>query len=106
MNLYVGNLDYSVKDSQITAMFSEFGTVDSVKLITDKFTGRSKGFAFVEMSNDDEAREAINQLNQKQSTTETFLYLKLNHQKRERPPFGGGGGKSRQKAFRQRWSER
>ena len=96
MNLYVGNLDYSVKDSQITAMFSEFGTVDSVKLITDKFTGRSKGFAFVEMSNDDEAREAINQLNQKAINDRNISVSEAQPpEKRERPPFGGGGGGNR-----------
>ncbi|HOJ91018.1 MAG TPA: RNA-binding protein [Saprospiraceae bacterium] len=96
MNLYVGNLDYAVKESQITAMFSEFGAVSSVKLITDKFTGRSKGFAFVEMSNDDEAREAINQLNQKAINDRNISVSEAQPpEKRERPPFGGGGGGNR-----------
>jgi RNA recognition motif-containing protein len=65
MNLYVGNLDYTVKEAQLQAMFSEFGEVSSVKVITDKMSGKSKGFAFVEMPNDDEANEAIKNLNQK-----------------------------------------
>jgi RNA recognition motif-containing protein len=65
MNLYVGNLDYSVKEAQLQAMFSEFGEVSSVKIITDKMSGKSKGFAFVEMPNDDEAKEAITNLDQK-----------------------------------------
>lgn len=65
MNLYIGNLDYSVKDEQLEEMFGEFGEVTSAKVITDKFTGRSKGFAFVEMSNDEEADNAIEALNGK-----------------------------------------
>lgn len=66
MNLYVGNLDYTVKEPQLEALFSEFGEVASVKIITDKMTGKSKGFGFVEMPNDDEAQEAIANLNQKE----------------------------------------
>jgi len=65
MNLYVGNLDYTVKEAQLQAMFSEFGEVSSVKIITDKMSGKSKGFAFVEMPNDEEAKEAITNLDQK-----------------------------------------
>lgn len=65
MNLYVGNLDYSVKEAQLQTMFSEFGEVSSIKIITDKMSGKSKGFAFVEMPNDDEAKEAIANLDQK-----------------------------------------
>jgi len=65
MNLYIGNLDYSVKEEQLEEMFSEFGEVTLVKIVTDKFTGRSKGFGFVEMSNDEEANNAIEALNGK-----------------------------------------
>jgi len=61
--LYVGNLPYSVTDESLTAKFEECGTVDSVKIITDRDTGRSKGFGFVEMSNDEEAQAAIEKLN-------------------------------------------
>jgi RNA recognition motif-containing protein len=57
--LYVGNLPYSATDDVLAGIFSECGTVDSAKIITDRETGRSKGFGFVEMSNDDEAAEAI-----------------------------------------------
>ena len=63
MNIYVGNLDYKVNESDLESLFSEYGTVSSVKIITDKYSGRSKGFGFVEMENDDEARKAITELN-------------------------------------------
>jgi RNA recognition motif-containing protein len=63
MNIYLGNVDFKVKEEQLTDLFAEYGEVKSVKVITDKLTGRSKGFAFVEMPNDDEAKEAISNLN-------------------------------------------
>jgi len=62
MNIYVGNLNYSVKEEELNELFSEYGEVVSVKLIKDRETGRAKGFAFVEMSNDDEATKAIENL--------------------------------------------
>ena len=65
MNLYIGNLDYSIKEEQLRELFEELGEVSSVKVITDKFTGRSKGFGFIEMPNDSEAEQAIASLNKK-----------------------------------------
>jgi len=61
--LYVGNLPYSVDDAKLAEVFSAVGTVDSATVISDKFSGRSKGFGFVEFSNDDEAQAAIDKLN-------------------------------------------
>jgi RNA recognition motif-containing protein len=61
--LYVGNLSYSVDEDALRKMFSQAGTVESVKVITDRDTGRSRGFAFVEMASDEEATDAINKLN-------------------------------------------
>ena len=61
--LYVGNLAYSVTESSLSTKFSEFGTVESINLITDRDTGRSKGFGFVEMSSEAEAKAAIAELN-------------------------------------------
>jgi RNA recognition motif-containing protein len=61
--LYVGNLPYSATDSSLSETFSQCGTVDSARVIMDRETGRSKGFAFVEMSTDSEAQKAISQLN-------------------------------------------
>lgn len=63
MNMYIGNLPYNVSEEELREMFSEFGVVDSIKLITDKFSGQSKGFGFIEMSNNSEADQAIKALN-------------------------------------------
>ena len=63
MNIYVGNLDYKVNESDLEKLFSEYGAVSSVKIITDKYNGRSKGFGFVEMENNDEAKKAVAGLN-------------------------------------------
>jgi RNA recognition motif-containing protein len=63
--LYVGNLNYNVVDNQLTELFAQAGTVVSAKVITDRATSRSKGFGFVEMSSDEEAKKAIELLNEK-----------------------------------------
>ncbi len=63
MNIYVGNLPYSVTEDDLRNMFGEFGEVSSVNIINDQYTGQSKGFGFVEMSNEQEAEEAISKLN-------------------------------------------
>lgn len=63
MNLYIGNLNYAVKENELLELFSQVGEVSSAKIITDKFTGRSRGFGFVEMPNADEAKKAIEQFN-------------------------------------------
>lgn len=66
MNIYVGNLDYKLSEDDISNAFSKFGAVSSVNIITDKYSGRSKGFGFVVMDNDDEAKQAIEGLNETQ----------------------------------------
>ena len=63
MNMYIGNLSYRVKEADLRQVMEEYGTVDSVKLIIDRETRKSKGFAFVEMPNDDEAKNVISELN-------------------------------------------
>jgi RNA recognition motif-containing protein len=63
MNIYVGNLDYEVSKSDLEQVFEEYGTVSSTNIIIDKFSGRSKGFGFVTMENNDEASKAIKELN-------------------------------------------
>ena len=66
MNIYVGNLSFKLNDMELRRIFEEYGEVLSVKIITDKYTGRSKGFAFIEMSNDREGQIAINELDGKE----------------------------------------
>ena len=63
MNIFVGSLPFSIEEADLRESFEAYGAVDSVKIITDKFTGRSKGFGFVEMPNDDDAQKAIDELN-------------------------------------------
>jgi RNA recognition motif-containing protein len=65
MNMYIGNLAYDVTENDLKNAFSEFGEVSSVKIITDKFSGRPKGFGFVEMPDNSEADQAIKALNGK-----------------------------------------
>lgn len=63
MNIYIGNLNYRVRESDLQQVLEEYGVVESVKLIIDRDTNRSKGFAFAEFTNESEARNAINELN-------------------------------------------
>ena len=65
MNLYVGNLSYDFGEAEVEEVFAEFGEIESVKVIRDRETDRSRGFGFVEMTNREEAEEAIAQLNEK-----------------------------------------
>jgi RNA recognition motif-containing protein len=63
MNIYVGNLDFKVSDNELKEIFEEYGTVETVKIIVDKYTGKSKGFGFVTIPDNMEANKAINELN-------------------------------------------
>ena len=63
MNIYVGNLNFKVNENDLEGIFSEYGTVSSAKIITDKFSGRSKGFGFVTMEDEAAAAKAIEELN-------------------------------------------
>ena len=85
MNIYIGNLPYSVSEDDLRTKFSEFGQVHSANIITDKFSGRSKGFGFVDMPNDGEAREAIDAMNDKDFKGRT---IKVNEARprEQRPP--------------------
>ena len=66
MNIYVGNLSYDAYEDDVRKLFEEYGNVESVKIITDTYTGKSKGFGFVEMPNDEEARKAMESLDGKE----------------------------------------
>ena len=88
--LYVGNLSYDVDSSELQQLFGAHGTVQSAEVISDRMTGRSKGFGFVEMGTDEEAQKAIAALNGQQSNGRA---LTVNEAKpREERPRGGGGG--------------
>jgi RNA recognition motif-containing protein len=89
--LYVGNLNYRVTSSELQEMFGEFGTVVSAQVIEDRETGRSKGFAFVEMGTDDEAQAAIDGLHDKEHSGRP-LTVNEARPREDRPRGGGGGG--------------
>lgn len=78
MNIFVGSLPFSIEEADLRESFEAYGAVDSVKIITDKFTGRSKGFGFVEMPNDDEALRAIAELNEKELDGRTIVVKPAN----------------------------
>ena len=91
MKLYVGNMSFDSSEDDIRKAFEAHGTVDSVAIITDRDTGRPRGFGFVEMPNDDEARAAIENLNDKDFMGRT---LKVNEARpRAEGRRGGGGGR-------------
>ena len=86
--LYVGNLPYSATEQILVETFSQHGTVESANIVTDRDSGRSKGFGFVEMSSDSEARKAIQELD---GSTLDDRQIKVNEAKPKAPPRGGGG---------------
>ena len=88
--LYVGNLPYSVDSSELEQMFTPYGAVSSAQIITDRETGRSKGFGFVEMANDNEAQAAIEALNGQDNGGRP---LTVNEAKPREDRGGGGGGR-------------
>ena len=90
--LYVGNLGYDVNDDQLSQLFSAHGTVDSASVIMDRSTGRSKGFAFVEMSTNEEAQAAMSALDGQDVGGRS---IKVNEAKPRTDSGGGGGGGGR-----------
>ena len=88
--LYVGNLAYSVSNNDLEDLFSQAGQVQSVAVITDKFSGQSKGFGFVEMATAEEATKAIETLN---DTDLKGRNIKVNEAKPRESGFGGGGNR-------------
>lgn len=95
--LYVGNLPYSTNDALLRAKFEEVGTVDSSKVITDRETGRSKGFGFIEMATDEEAEEAISRFHGSEYDGRNMTVSEAKPMvPNDRGPRGGGfGGGSR-----------
>ena len=98
MNIFVGSLPFSIDEADLRESFEVYGTVSTVKIITDKFTGRSKGFGFVEMDNEEEAQKAITELNGATVDGRTIVVNKSEPKPEgERRSFnnsrpGGGGG--------------
>ena len=90
-NIYVGNLSFDVTEAQLQEAFAAFGTVDKANVVTDRMTGRSRGFGFVEMSNDDEGKAAIEALNGSDLGGRA-LTVNLAKPKVDRGGGGGGGG--------------
>jgi RNA recognition motif-containing protein len=90
--LYVGNLPYSISESSLNSLFSECGTVESVKIISDRETGRSKGFAFVEMADDQGAEKAISTLNGSDQGGRAMNVAEARPEAPRAPRSGGGFG--------------
>jgi len=97
MNIYVGNLSWNLKDQDLSNLFATHGEVTSAKIVTDKFTNRSKGFGFVEMPNDDQAQAAIAALNGTEVDGRNIVV----NESRPKPEGerGGGGGGFKKRSF-------
>lgn len=95
MNIYVGNLSWNLKDQDLSNLFAAYGEVTSAKIVTDKFTQRSKGFGFVEMANDDQAQAAIAALNGSEVDGRNIVV----NESRPKPEGGGGGGGFKKRSF-------
>ena len=100
--LYVGNLPYEIGETELQELFSRVGSVDSVSVMRDQATGRARGFAFVEMSSDDEAQKAISELNASQVGGRS---LTVNEARPKAAGGGGGfgGGQSHRRRSEPRW---
>jgi len=99
-NIFVGNLDFGATEANVRSWFEEYGAVERVSIVTDRDTGRSRGFGFVEMTNADEADRAINALN---GASVNGRALNVNEARpREARPAGGGGNRGGGGGFRQR----
>ncbi len=93
-NIYVGNLSFDVTDASLQEAFAAFGAVDKANVVTDRMTGRSRGFGFVEMSNDEEGTAAIEKLNGTDLAGRTIT-VNVAKPREDRPRGGGGGGGNR-----------
>jgi RNA recognition motif-containing protein len=100
--LYVGGLPFSVTDGQLQEIFASHGTVESAKVVADKFTGQSRGFGFVEMSSGSEAQAAIDSLNGTQLEGRTLTVNEAKPMAR-RDQGGGSGGRGNRSGGRNRW---
>ena len=90
--LYVGNLSFKVTDQDLEGLFSPFGSVQSAQVVQDRDTGRSKGFGFVEMADDNAAQEAIRGLNEKENDGRKLTVNEARPREERSGGYGGGGG--------------
>ena len=97
MRIYVGNLSFNTGEAEIQQLFGALGTVDSVKLVRDQATGRSRGFAFVEMANDTEANAACESLHEKDFEGRRLTVNEAKPQERSGGSYSRGGGFGGQK---------
>jgi len=97
MNIFVGSLPFSLEEAELKGFFEEYGEVTSARIITDKFSGRSKGFGFIEMPNAEEAQKAIEELNGAEVDGRTIVVNESIEKPKDgtRRPGGGGGGFNR-----------
>ncbi len=96
MNIYISNLSFKVEDSDLRQLFEEYGEVSSAKVITDKYTGRSRGFGFVEMPDNDASKKAIEELNQAEYDGKVITVNEARpREDRPKGNFGGGGDRRR-----------
>ncbi|MBS1748377.1 MAG: RNA-binding protein [Bacteroidetes bacterium] len=95
MNLYVGNLSWTMTEDDLRNLFEQYGTVNSLKIVKDRETGRSKGFGFVEMENDTEAQNALSSLYDKELMGRKIVI----NEAQERPAKSGGGGGFKKRSF-------
>ena len=101
--LYVGGLPFSVTDGQLQEIFGAHGTVESARVISDKFTGQSRGFGFVEMGSGSEAQKAISALNGTQLEGRTLTVNEAKPMANRDNRGGGGGGRDNRGGGRNRW---
>jgi RNA recognition motif-containing protein len=101
-NLFVGNLPFSIAESDLRALFEEYGVVERVNIITDRDSGKSRGFAFVEMADDQAAEKAIGGLNSKEVEGRA-LSVSEARPKPDRGDRGGGGGRGSRPSRGSRW---
>ncbi|MDR0395571.1 MAG: RNA-binding protein [Tannerella sp.] len=90
MNIYIAGLSYNVTDADLNDLFTEYGEISSSKVVTDRETGRSRGFGFVEMPNEAEGQKAIDELNGVEYDGKV-ISVSVARPRAERPSFGGGG---------------
>jgi cold-inducible RNA-binding protein len=99
--MYVGNIPYNATEEDLRGLFSEYGEVESLKIIQDQFTGKSKGFGFIEMANEEDAKKAIATLNGKDFNGKALTVAEARPQQKQQgfnkrgSGYGGGGGRGR-----------